>query len=509
MPKLWVRAYESGVPPEIDYPAVPLPQMLFDTTRRFPDRPALIYYGRVICYQELEDLANAFANALIGLGVAKGDRVAVMLPNLPQCVIAFYGALKAGAIVVPTNPLYVERELEFQLTDAGCDTLIALDLFLPRIRAVLPKTGLKRVILTGAGDFLPRVKRWLFPLQALFSGQSATTPSDPPYYRFCRLIAHSETTQPVVPVLPHETALLQYTGGTTGTPKGVMLSHANLVANTVQCRHWMPSLRTGAEVFMGVVPYFHVYGMTTCMNLAVLIGGAQVLLPRFSTTEVLRALARYRCTLFMGVQAMYVAINSHAEVRRYDLSSIRICISGAGPLHQEVQDQFEALTRGKLVEGYGLTEAAPVTHCNPINGRRKKGSIGLPFPDTDARIVDLDSGARELAIGEAGELVVRGPQVMQGYLKRPDETHGVLRDGWLHTGDIARMDADGYFQIVDRKKDMIKTRGENVYPREVEEVLFRHPKVKEAVVVGVPDAFSVERIKAYVVLREGVEASAD
>lgn len=507
MEKVWVKSYEPGVPPSIDYPDLPLHQILFQTARRFPNHPAIDYYGRRISYAELESLIHQFGNALIELGVMRGDRVAIMLPNLPQCIIAYYGALYAGAIVVPTNPLYVERELEFQLNDSGAVVLVALDLFYPRIQAVLPKTGLKRVILTGAGDYLPFFKRMLYPLKAMAEGNRISVTFTPPLYQFCRLLGAKETAQPVVPVASGDTALLQYTGGTTGTPKGVMLTHANLIANTVQCRHWMPTLREGAEVFMGVVPYFHVYGMTTCMNLAIFTGGNQVLLPRFKTDEVLNAIRKNRATLFMGVQAMYVAINHHPKVESIDLSSIRICISGAGPLHQEVQDRFESLTGGKLVEGYGLTEAAPVTHCSPIAGRRRKGTIGLPFPDTDARIVDVADGSKELPTGQAGELIVKGPQVMQGYWNRPDETAGVLKDGWLYTGDVATMDADGYFAIVDRKKDMIKTRGENVYPREVEEAIFRNAKVKEAVVVGVPDEFSVEAIKAFIVLKEGETAT--
>jgi long-chain acyl-CoA synthetase len=334
-------------------------------------------------------------------------------------------------------------------------------------------------------------------------------PKAPPVFDFAAMLASSSEDAPQASVGAEDLALLQYTGGTTGVPKGVMLTHRNLVANTLQCRAWMPSLRDGQEVFLGVIPFFHVYGMTACMNLAVATGGTMVLLPRFATKDVLRTIVKSRSTIFIGVQAMYVAINNFPDVGRYDLSSIRICISGAGPLHAEVQERFETLTGGKVVEGFGLSEASPVTHVTPIFGRRKKGTIGLPLPDTDARIVDLESGTRELPVGEAGELIVRGPQVMQGYWHRPEESAAVLRNGWLHTGDIATVDDDGYFAIVDRKKDMIKTKGENVYPREVEEVLFRHPKIKDAVVVGVPEEFMGEMIKAYVVLKDGATATED
>lgn len=509
MQKPWLKSYEQGVSASINYPSIALPQLLFETVRRFPKSPALIYYGKTITYEQLDLLSNRLANALIELGVQKGDRVAIMLPNVPQCVISYFGALKAGAIVVQTNPLYVERELEHQIKDSGAETIIALDLFYERIAPIQHRVPLKRIVVTGAGDFLPPILKLLYPLKSMKEGQRPRVPRHPPVYDLVKLLKQAEAIQPIVPVKPEDTALFQYTGGTTGVPKGVMLSHANLVANAYQCRYWMPSLRDGEEVFLGVVPFFHVYGLSTCMNLGLLVGACLVLLPRFKTEDVLKAIVKYRVTIFMGVQAMYVAINNFPRIGKFDLSSIRICISGAGPLHGEVQDRFEDLTGGKLVEGYGLSEASPVTHCTPIYGHRKKGSIGLPFPDTDVRIVDQETGGRDLPVGEVGELLIRGPQVMQGYWKQEDETKQVLRDGWLYTGDMARMDGEGYFYIVDRKKDMIKTRGENVYPREVEEVLFRHPKIKDAVVVGIPDTFSVELIKAYVVLKEREHATAE
>lgn len=507
MQKPWLKSYEQGVPASIEYPNVTLPQFLFDAVRRYPKNKAIVFYGRALSYDELDTQSNQFANALIQLGIQKGDRISIMLPNLPQYVIAYYGALKAGAIVVQTNPLFVERELEHQLNDSETETLIALDLFYPRIQNVQHKTLLRRIILTRVSDFLPFHLKLFYPLKAMKEGRRVKVVMKPPLYDFCGLMNKAVATQPIVPVKPSDTAVLQYTGGTTGIPKSVMLSHANLVVNAYQCRYWMPALREGEEVFLGVIPFFHVYGMSTCMNLSLLIGGCLVLLPRFHTEEVLKTILKYRASLFMGVQAMYVAINNYPGIRRFDLSSIRICISGAGPLHVEVQERFESLTGGKLVEGYGLSETSPVTHCNPIYGRRKKGSIGLPFPDTDVKIVAIEDGGRELREGEVGELLVRGPQLMQGYWKKPEETKAVIVDGWLHTGDMARMDGEGYFYIVDRKKDMIKTKGENVYPREVEEALFRHPKVKDAVVVGIPDSFSVETIKAYVVLKEGQHAT--
>ncbi len=512
VPKPWLAAYEEGVRPSLDYPPQPLQAFLDHAVRSHGDRTALVFYGARIRYRDLDRMVNRLAAALRErFGIRPGDRVAIMLPNVPQCVIAYYAVLKAGAVVVQTNPLYVERELEFQLADSGARVLIALDLFFDhipgrRIAAVLEKTLVENLILTNIRDHLPRVLRWLYPLKARRENQWAPVKAQPPVHDWNDVL-HRSSDAPLESVSsPDDPALFQYTGGTTGTPKGVVLTHANLVANTVQCREWMKDLREGQEVFLAVIPFFHVYGMTACMNLSILLASSMVLLPRFQTDDVLKAIARYRPTIFPGVQAMYVAINNHPKTKETDIRSIRACISGAGPLHREVQERFESLTGGRVVEGYGLTEASPVTHCNPIYGKRKPGSIGLPFPDTECRIVDTESGTRELSPGEVGELCVRGPQVMRGYWRRKDETDAVLADGWLRTGDMARMDEEGYFFIVDRKKDMIKTRGENVYPREVEEVLYRHPKVREAVVIGLPEAFSNEVIKAYVVLKEGERA---
>ncbi|MGH7261095.1 MAG: long-chain-fatty-acid--CoA ligase, partial [Nitrospiraceae bacterium] len=361
-------------------------------------------------------------------------------------------------------------------------------------------------------DYLPWLKRLLYPLKARREGRRVRPPAHPAVHAF-RPLLEVPPEPPAVSVAPDDTALLQYTGGTTGVPKGVVLTHRNLVSNMWQCRQWCTTLREGEEVVLGVLPFFHVYGMSVCQNLAISLGCALVLLPRFQVREVLEAITRERVTLFPGIPAMYAAINAYQNLGRYNLRSVRVCISGSGPLHPSIQERFESLTGAHLVEGYGLTEAAPVTHVNPIGQpveKRRMRSIGVPLPDTDARIMDAETGQRELPVGEIGELVVRGPQVMRGYWRRDDETRQVLRDGWLYTGDMARRDEAGYFYIEDRKKDMIKSGGENVYPREVEEVLLRHPKVKDAVVVGIPQELRGELIKAYVVLKEGKTAvSAD
>ncbi len=504
----WLRRYETGVPHQITPPSAPLFEALTNAAERAPQHPALSFYGRATSYQDLDDQTSRCAHALKRLGVTKGDRVAIMLPNIPQCVVAYYGALKAGAIVVMTNPLYTERELQIQLADSGAETIITLDFLYPKVESVKSDTTVKHTLLASVKDALPWLLSFLYPIKARREGQWIHIDKIPPIYDFNALIHETGSTEveglPVV--TSDDLALLQYTGGTTGTPKGVMLTHHNLVSNTYQCRCWMPTLREQGEVFLGAIPFFHVYGMTTCMNLSIWLMSTLVLLPRFIVKDVLETIQHTRATVFMGVGAMYVAINHFPKVKHYDLSSIRACLSGAGPLHVEVQRQFEDLTGGRLVEGYGLSEASPVTHATPIHGQRKPGSIGLPLPGTVAKIVDIESG-ETCDVGEVGELLVHGPQVMRGYWKRQKESDDVLHDGWLHTGDIAKMDAEGYFHIVDRKKEMIKTRGENVYPREVEEVLYQHPKVKEAVVVGLPDPFAGERIKAYVVLKEGEEAT--
>lgn len=505
----WVEQYDSGVLQTLSYPDITLPELLTQSAARFPLRPALRFYGRSITYGELDVMANQFAQALISLQVRKGSVVGLMLPNLPQTVIGYYGSLRFGALVTPINPLYVEREIEYQVEDSSCETIIALEQFYPRIEPLLRRTCLRRVILTRVEDYLPWLKRLLYPLKTLAQGHRAHPTRGMGTHSLRKLMSGSAS-KPSVSVSPDDIALLQYTGGTTGTPKGVVLTHRNLVCNTWQCRHWMASLREGEEVFLGVLPFFHVYGMSACQNLSINIAGTLVLLPRFHVSEVLDAITRERVTIFPGIPAMYGAIINHQDLDRYDLKSLRLCISGAGPLPSSVQDRFEALTGASLVEGYGLTEAGPVTHVNPVrstSAHRRRRSIGLPLPDTDARIMDVESGERELPIGEIGELAIRGPQVMQGYWKRNQETQQTFRGGWLFTGDLARRDEAGFFYIEDRKKDMIKSGGENVYPREVEEVLLLHDKVKEAVVVGLPQSLRGELIKAYVVLKDGQAAT--
>lgn len=503
MQRTWVGRYDPGVPPALDCPAWTVPDLLDRAARRYSASTALLFYGARLTFSDLDVLTTRFAFALRALGVRQGDRVALMLPNVPQAMIGYYGALKAGAVAVQTNPLYVSREIEAQLVDSGSETIVALDLFYPRIQTVQERTALKRVILTSLRDFLPPLPRLLYPLKARWSGRWIKVETQPPLYDLCGLLraAPNGATEPLPSLSPDDLALLQYTGGTTGIPKGVMLSHRNVVVNALQCRAWVPDFEEGREVFLGVIPFFHVYGLSTCQHLAVMNGCAQILLPRFQVTEVLQAIHRYRVTIFSGIPAMFLALSEYPKLGRYDLRSLRICLSGAGPLHAEIQDRFQRLTGVRISEGYGLTEASPVTHCNPIYGERPYGSIGVPFPETESRVVDLETGEREMPAGEIGELIVRGPQLMLGYWNKEADTRAVLRAGWLYTGDIVRRDESGFFYLVGRKKDMIKSRGESVYPREVEEVLFGHPAVKDAVVAGIPHRQLGEAVKAYVVLK--------
>lgn len=524
MDKVWLKEYDEGVPATIDYPPVPMHQIFLDTTAKYPDQPALIF-GNVVeklggrlmdatmTYGQLLELTRRFAAALQQLGVKKGDRVAVHLPNCPQFAIAYYATLMVGGVVVPCNPQYVARELRHQLADSGAKVVITLSLTYPIIKQVRPEVpGIEHVIVVSIKEYFPGLLKLLFTLAVEkkeghfqdISGDANTS------WFQDQLKASSGQPQPVA-VSPEDTAVLMYTGGTTGVSKGAQLTHRNVVANCLQVRSWMPKLAPAKENVLTALPLFHSFGMTVCMNLAVYMAATMILIPNPRVREhVLKSINKHKPTIFPGAPAMYVSITSHPDVGQYDISTIKACISGAAGLPPEVQEAFERLTGGKLVEGYGLSEATPVTHCNPIYGKRKEGSwIGLPMPDTLATIMDLETGEHELEPGEIGELCIRGPQVMKGYWNMPTETANSLRDGWLHTGDIARMDVDGFFQIVDRKKDMILgTGGFNIYPREVEDVLYEHPKILEAAVAGIPIGTEKgERVKAYVVLKPGETAT--
>jgi long-chain acyl-CoA synthetase len=510
MPRAWTRFYEPGVPAEVEVPERPLDDLLARAARRFPDRHAVVFSvnpslrpGR-LTYRRLDELASRFACALQQLGVSRGERVGVMLPNSTQYLVAFFGALRAGAVVVNTNPLYVAREIRAQWSEAGATTAVILADFFPRLREVQGDTAIRRVIVTQVEDFLPAPTRWLVPLVQRLHRERVGVHPAPAVHLFTRLLRRYPPTPQTVPVEPDDVALLQYTGGTTGTPKGAALSHRNLQANVAQVVAWFRSAEDGRETFLGALPFFHVYGLTVGMLFAVAKGATLAAIPRPTPAElVMRTIVRFQCSIFPGVPAMYAAIGNSPHAARLDLSSIKACLSGAAALPVAVQERFEQLTGGKLVEGYGLSETSPVTHANPIDGVRVPGSIGVPLPSTDAKIVALDSEV-ELGPEQDGELVVAGPQVMSGYWHQEEENRRAFTsDRFFRTGDIARRDADGFFFIVDRKKDVIDTSGFKVVPREVEEVLFRHPALADAVVVGVSDPVRGEAVKAFVVLRPG------
>ncbi|ELK22777.1 AMP-dependent synthetase/ligase [Anoxybacillus flavithermus TNO-09.006] len=509
MEKPWLALYPQQVPHSIDYPRKPLQQFLQEAAEQFPQKTAIHFLGKELTYKEIYEQAIKLASYLQQLGLQKGDRVSIMLPNCPQAVISYYAVLFAGGIVVQTNPLYTERELEYQLNDSGAKVIIALDLLYPRITKVKAHTKIEHVIITSIKDYLPFPKNVLYPfVQKKQTGMIVRVKHEGDCHLFTKALSLASGKVKETDVDPIEDiALLQYTGGTTGFPKAAMLTHYNLTANTFMCAKWMYKCERGNESILGVLPFFHVYGMTAVMNLSIMEGYKMILLPKFDVETTLKTIEKQRPTLFPGAPTIYIALLNHPNLKKYDLSSIKICISGSAPLPVEVQEQFETVTGGKVVEGYGLTEASPVTHSNFIwDGKRIKGSIGVPWPDTEAMIVSLETGEKA-NVNEIGEIVVRGPQVMKGYWNRPEETAATLRDGWLYTGDLGYMNEEGYFFVVDRKKDMIIASGYNVYPREVEEVLYEHPKVQEAVVIGVPDAYRGETVKAFIVLKEGEQCT--
>jgi long-chain acyl-CoA synthetase len=474
--------------------------MLRDTVARAPTTVATIFHNRRTTYACVLQEAEAFAAALQERGVRPGDRVAIMLPNVPQFLVAFYGTLIAGAIVVPTNPLYTRHELEHQLHDAGAIAIVTLDLFFPVVQAALTETEIHTVIVGSVAEALPSFLGPLYAAKSRYEGVRPV-PTGGVVIHFADAVGCRRPPPPDVR-RPEDVAVLQYTGGTTGTAKGAMLTHRNLVANALQTRAWQGSSPGDGSGVLCAAPFFHVYGLTVGMNLSIASRGTMVLVPRFIPSEVAKVAQRYRPSLFPGVPTMYLALAALNDFSAKQFGSLEVCISGAAALPEEVRRRFGEVTGTQLVEGYGLTEASPVTHCNPVHGESRPGTIGVPFPDTDACITDPLTW-ETLPHGDTGEITVRGPQVMAGYWNSEDETARVLRNGWLHTGDLGTVDADGYFTVVDRIKDVIIASGYNVYPREVEEVLYAHPKVREAAVIGIESEYRGQTVKAVVVPRDG------
>lgn len=524
MDKPWLKFYEHGVPHTLSFADVPLDMMLRATARKYATHPATTFVlkyllggrftvGGQLTYSQFDELVDRFATALYHIGVRKGDRVAVMLPNSPQFLIAFFAVLRLGAILVNINPTYTSREMLFQIADSGAETIVILNLFWQRLREIQTQTNLKRVIVSYIFDTLPPVSKVLVAHSQRREKDWVDVRPEHDIFYFDHLLKRYRSDPPKTSISAHDIALFQYTGGTTGTPRATMLTHRNVLANVIQITAWLPDGKPGNEKMMAAIPFFHVYGMSVSMLFGVYQGYELVIVPNPRPIEnVMRVIEQEKCTLFPGVPAMYIGIVNHPNVRAYNLRSVRACISGSAPLPMEIQERFDALTGGRLVEGYGLSEASPVTHCNPVYGLRKAGSIGIPLANVDARLVSLETGENLPFDGTSqGELYVRGPQVMPGYWNRMEDTLATLTpDGWLRTGDICTADPDGYFYVVDRKKDIMIVSGFKVLPREVEEVLFMHPKVMEAVVAGIPHAGrGDDTVKAYLVTLPGEAPSTE
>jgi long-chain acyl-CoA synthetase len=506
--KPWLKSYEKGVPETIKYEEICMPDILDRTAKQFPEKTALIFQGFTLNFKELKDMVDRFATCLTDFGIKQGDAVALLLPNVIPCVAANFAVLKIGGVVVMNNPLYSDTELEHQFNDSGAKVLVTLDLLGNRMIDLRPKTKIKQIVYTSIGDYLPFPKSLLFPLVGKKKKLAADVKPAPDVFKWKDCIAKYSAAPPAVKIGFTDVAMYQYTGGTTGVSKGVMLTHSNLSKHTQLAQAWFPKFTKGTEIMLGALPYFHVFGLSVSMNFAIYMGWAQVLVPRPQPEPLLEAIGKFRPTFAPLVPTMYIGMLAHPNLKKTDMSCIKGAFSGSAPLPVEVIHDFEKATGAVIVEGFGMTETSPVTHINPFaGGARKVGSVGVPVSDTEARIVDLEDGVTDMPVGERGELIVRGPQIMLGYKGKPEETANTLKDGWIYTGDIATMDEDGYFYIVDRKKDMIISGGYNVYPRDIDEVYYQHPKVQEACSIGIPDAKRGESAKLFVVLKEGEKAT--
>ncbi|SNS80744.1 MULTISPECIES: long-chain fatty acid--CoA ligase [unclassified Azospirillum] len=508
-PFLWEGSYPPGVKWDSPIPERTLPQLLDQATQRFRDRPCVDFLDKKYTYGAITDLVDRFAKGLQEMGLQKGQKVGLFLPNTPYSVICYFGILKAGGVVVNFNPLYAEREICHMINDSEADWMISLDLKVTydKLAKMFGQSRLKKIIVVPMAGILPFPKNLLFPF--VKKKEIAAIPRDDRHVWFKQLVANDGRPRPVALDAVNDVAVLQYTGGTTGVPKGAMLTHQNITANTAQASYWFSAMaEPGNERMLGVLPLFHVFAMTCVMNLTIQNGGEMILLPRFELEQVLETIHKKKPTQFPAVPTIYTAINNYKDVEKYDLSSIKVCNSGGAPLPVEVKAQFEKLTGCALVEGYGLSESAPIATINPTHASRA-GSIGLPVPGTDIRIVSLEDRRTEVPRGERGEICIIGPQVMKGYWKKDKETAETLDGGMLHTGDVGYLDEDGYIFIVDRIKDMILAGGYNVYPRNVEEAIYQHPQVAECIVLGVPDPYRGQTVKAYIKTRDGAVLTKD
>ena len=511
-PRVWHQSYDDGVAADVQFEEQPLSVWLSRSAEKFPDNPAVIWLNAKISYAQLAEEVDRFATALAELGVTKGTRVAIQMPNLPQLVIAFYAVMRLGGVVVMTNPLYMPYEIEHQWNDADVDVAVVMDfIYEQKLRDVRDKLSVQHYVLASIPEYLRFPMRQIAPFKLRRKDPPAIAqvkPSDN-VHMFRDLIRATDATPPECEVDFDDLAVLQYTGGTTGVSKGAMLTHRNLACNVQQMTAWFRDVEPGTEVVLAALPLFHVFGLTNAMNWPIHTASTIVMQtdPR-AIDMIIRNIARHKVTLFPGVPAMYNAINGYPGVDKVDLSSVKSCFSGSAPLPVDVLERFEGLTGATIIEGFGLSESSPVTHANPIRGTRKIGTVGVPFPSTDVRIVDPASD-EEVPPGTEGEMLIRGPQVMQGYWKRPEDTAKTLRDGWLHTGDLAKMDEGGYFTIVGRTKDMINCSGFKVYPDEVDQLLMSHPAVLETATIGVPDPTRGETVKSFIVLHPGERMSAE
>jgi long-chain acyl-CoA synthetase len=507
--KPWLKSYEKDVPEFINYEQLTMSDFLEKAAKEFPGAVALIFQGYNVTYRQFQDMVDRFATCLTDFGIKKGDAVSILLPNCIPCVIAYYAILKIGAIVVMNNPLYSDPELEHQFNDSASKVLITLDLLGTRMIDLRSKTKIRQIVYMTLGDYLPFPKSLLFPLVAKKRGLSKEVKVAPDVFKWKECIAKFPPNPPKVKLTFDDIAMYQYTGGTTGVSKGVMLSHGNLSKQVQQISAWFPQFKKGGERILGALPYFHVFGLSCSMNFSVYKGWAQILVPRPQPEPLLETIRNFKPTFAPLVPTMYIGMLNHPDLKKTDMGCIKGAFSGSAPLPVEVIHEFEKLTGALISEGFGMTETCPVTHSNPLGGKRKPGSIGLPYSDTLARIVDLENGVTDMPVGERGELILKGPQVMVGYKGMPEETKNAMKDGWMYTGDIATMDEDGYFYIVDRKKDMIISGGFNVYPRDIDEAYYSHPKVEECCSIGIPDAKRGENVKLFVVLKHGQAATAE
>jgi long-chain acyl-CoA synthetase len=497
--RIWHKAYAQGVPPSIDYEKITMPEALERTVRNFPDNTALVMMGKKISYQELDELVNRFAAALAALGIQKGDKVAILLPNLPQGFVAAQAVFKLGGVVVMHNPLYTETELAYQLNDSDSKMAISLDLLVPRILKLKEKTSLETVIACHIRDYLPFPKKQLFP----FVKKDMHRKTDPSegVHDFLDLVKKYPPTPPQREILLDDLATLLYTGGTTGISKGVMLTHGNLSINVQQLKGWFYDAEDGKETMLGIFPIFHAAGFTVVMNQSIFRGAEVILVPRPEAGGILEMTQKFRPSVLTCVPTIFVGILNHPHFSKTDFSCIKYTVSGAAPLALDTIREWEKVTGSTIVECYGLSETTLLSHANPWGGKAKVGSVGVPVSDTDCRIVDVDTGTQEMPMGKPGEILLKGPQLTQGYYKNPEETAHAIRDGWFYTGDVGYMDEEGYLFISDRKKEMIIAGGFNIYPREIDEVLFEHPKIQEACAVGIPDPYRGETVKAFIVTK--------